>query len=214
MTATILTLIGTLVGTVVGAGIVFAGSYIATSRAAKAQQLLQDRQFARDDAAVREILFALLMDVYQYVDAAARYAQFDKEKWRQPVDRLLDFVQKIEVGHALTRPEIKAVLAAAFEASLTLNRLANDVSHTQPFEKAFVEKYPEVNLDEAEFRFVMTIRNHSRECFVAFNRALEAIGYAEHIDRSAKPSVVDVRNAFRTLIGRPLVKPPGNSDDL
>lgn len=164
------TSVSTLASTLLGGIIGFASAYFATNRTIGAQQTLQRSLFERNDKATRNIVGALLRDVYQYVSATARLAQFDPVKWESPVARLLDYITRIEVGQALTAAQLDAVLRSAFEADLALTRLKQEVADRDlPFQSDFPTKHPEVGLEQAEIFFVVRMRILARDAFVAFN---------------------------------------------
>lgn len=196
-----------IISTIVGGAIGFGSAWLVSGRTIDAQKILQQRAFERSDQAIIAIIRGLLRDVYQYVAATARNAQFDQDKWARPVSRLLDYVTKIEVGQALTADQLSAVIHAAFEADLALKRLTDEIRNKSlPFASEFPELHPDVDLDRAEELYVLRMRVLARDAFRAFNSALELMGMAALVVQGPAPSTEDIRNDFRAQIGRPPVK--------
>lgn len=191
-----------LIGAVVGAAIGFITAFVATTRTIDSQERLQRKRFDRDESAARAILDALLLDVYQYVTAAAHHAQFDPGKWARPVKRLVDFTSSLEIGRALEPEQVRAVLTAGFEADLTLNRLTA-VARDHAFLDGFEERHPNVDLDTAEMNFIGQVMGIAREALEGFNRALTLRGLERNISQGPTPSVLEVQNALRLRAGRP-----------
>ena len=203
-------LIGTLVGGIIG----FVSGYIATTRTVKAQKELQRAEFDREDAATRAIISALLVDMYRFIQDAARNAVFEPAKWLRPLQRLLDFLARIEIGHALTQEQVQAVLSAGFEADLAFNRLSEEIKDKDlPFTDGFEERHSDIELDYAETLYVERMQILSRDAFKAFNRALRVMELSHHINREPRPTIADIRDDYRSQLGRmPVERNPENEE--
>ncbi len=191
------------VGTILGGSIAFLSAYMATSRTIKSQRALQRAEFEREDLATRAVATALLLDLYRFVNDAARNAVFEPEKWARPLHRLLDFGTDIRIGHALTSEQVQGFLSAGFEADLAFHRLSEEIRDLDiPFSEDFEERHPGADLDHAEWFYVTRIWILSLTAYQAINRALRAMSLAHHVDRNPSPSMVDVRDDYRIQIGR------------
>ena len=199
-------------GTILGGIIGFVSGYVGTSRTVQSQKELQQAQFEREDTATRAIVAALLVDVYRYVEDAARNAVFEQDKWRRPLQRLLDLLSRIEIGHALTQEQVQAVLGAGFEADLSFSELSEEIrGQDLPFSDGFEKRHADIDLDNAEEFYVVRMLILSRDAYKAFNKALKSMGLEKYINKEPRPSVADIRDDYRSQLGRmPVERKPGD----
>lgn len=114
-----------LVSAVIGGLIVMCSAIVVQRANADAERRRVDAANARQDAAVRAIVVALMDDLYGYVLAGYARCSFDPQKWGPPLNRLLDWSGKIEFAQALgadSERVLSAVLAVAL-ANTNLKRL-------------------------------------------------------------------------------------------
>lgn len=200
-------------GTVVGGIIGFASAYMATTRTIESQKAIQNVKFTREDEAVRAIEIALLLDLYRFVQDAARNAVFEPEKWTRPLQRFLDLNARTEIGQALTHEQVRAVLKAGFDVDLAFNQLSEEIKGKDlPFNDGYEERHPGGDLDHAEHLYITRIWILSRNAYQAMNRALRAMRLDKHIDQTPSPSMIDVRDDYRSQLGRMPAEPLEEAD--
>jgi hypothetical protein len=200
-----LPLVQVALGGFIGVLAAFAGSYWS----GRHQRAMQRERFEREDAGMRAVVKAVVLDALQYALAAYTDSAYDLRKWKPALDRLLQITTQPDALVALGAEGAKAVPEAAFDFQLAY--LLLEQIKVNPFID-LPKETPESDRAAHEIMYVTHVSETADLAYGPLLKALEVLGVDVGIDPPSEPKpLFDRVDDFQDRAGlprRPRPQPP------